>query len=896
MSLFNKPKKNIRRRIADNEDGDENDVKMEVEDEHNIKQVQENIANIKEKKNRKKQTVLSFEEELNEADDGEIFQVKKSTQSKKLMKILDRERKKKKEVKIEDEKMDVVETEKRIIDEASDLVLVVKNTEMPANTILNGREAEMADYSSAEEDETKHKFTPQDHVKLLLESKPKATLISLYTISQPQSQFSLDLCKVFIDMRSSIFKRNKSLVNSLDVVDDVVKKTQAVPDVAGRTVREKCQQVLADDQDFQHLKYIGMILKEVVLSPMQQRFTQQENGDNLRGKWAETSFLSDKSRLVREDDHDGSDEEERVNMEVNMDARTREERREAFMAAQNKAAGEDSDKGEEDDWESQQIRKGVTGAQCSMYQQYMGIPAMPPMILMPQPEPLHTIHEVPTLGMHCFGADDSKLSTPQSIVNKLKERLVSLKEVHHRHTQDRDRVADDLVTLSAEREDLESEGPALVQRFRFYQELRGYVTDLVECLDEKVAVIHALEQRMLALLKKRSDDLMERRRQDVRDQSEELSPLSSQYLYNRFNRSGATPSQRRNREEEESRIRRAAEREGRRTRRRRAREGKYTPTRHVEGMSSDDEMTELEAVAFRTQKDLIESDARLVFEDVVEEFCSVRSIVKRFESWRFTDSDAYKEAYVSLCLPKVLGPIIRLKLITWSPLQESVEFERHKWYDTLLLYGLKESENEELLRQDPDLRLVPTIVEKVILPKLTQLVEAQWDPLSTSQSLRLVGLTNRLIQEYPTMLPTSKYLEKFLSSVIAKMKSCVENDVFIPIYPKLVMESKGGGINVFFQHQFGSALKLLRNLLSWQGLVSDRVLQDVALGSVLNRYLLAALRTCEPTDAANKCTMIVSTFPRGWLQQECSVPHLSMFVNQIKIIAQCLDVSTVLGR
>nr|CAD7392034.1 unnamed protein product [Timema cristinae] len=711
MSLFNKPKKNIRRRIADNEDGDENDVKMEVEDEHNIKQVQENIASIKEKKSRKKQTVLSFEEELNEADDGEIFQVKKSTQSKKLMKILDRERKKKKEIKIEDEKMDVVETEKRIIDEASDLVLanalvvlsstaedgeievqislVVKNTEMSANTILNGREAEMADYSSAEEDEMKHKFTPQDHVKLLLESG-------------------------------------------------------LIPDAATIHAARKRRQLA------------------------------REMGGNFIP--VETSKKSDKSRLVREDDHDGSDEEERVNMEVNMDARTREERREAFMAAQNKAAGEDSDKGEEDDWESQQIRKGVTGAQCCMYQQYMGIPAMPPMILMPQPEPLHMIHEVPTLSMHCFGADDSKLSTPQSIVNKLKERLVSLKEVHRRHTQDRDRVADDLVTLSAEREDLESEGPALVQRFRFYQELRGYVTDLVECLDEKVAVIHALEQRMLALLKKRSDDLMERRRQDVRDQSEELSPLS---------RSGSTPSQRRNREEEESRIRRAAEREGRRTRRRRAREGKYTPTRHVEGMSSDDEMTELEAVAFRTQKDLIESDARLVFEDVVEEFCSVRSIVKRFESWRFTDSDAYKEAYVSLCLPKVLGPIIRLKLITWSPLQESVEFERHKWYDTLLLYGLKESENEELLRQDPDLRLVPTIVEKVILPKLTQLVEAQWDPLSTSQSLRLVGLTNRLIQEYPTMLPSSKYLEKFLNSVIAKMKSCVENDVFIPIYPKL---------------------------------------------------------------------------------------------------------------
>jgi len=59
----------------------------------------------------------------------------------------------------------------------------------------------------------------------------------------------------------------------------------------------------------------------------------------------------------------------------------------------------------------------------------------------------------------------------------------------------------------------------------------------------------------------------------------------------------------RSREEEEAHARRAAEREGRRTRRRRAREMKSGSTvRHVDGMSSDDEMTELEATAFRNQK------------------------------------------------------------------------------------------------------------------------------------------------------------------------------------------------------------------------------------------------------------------------------------------------------
>jgi GC-rich sequence DNA-binding factor len=67
--------------------------------------------------------------------------------------------------------------------------------------------------------------------------------------------------------------------------------------------------------------------------------------------------------------------------------------------------------------------------------------------------------------------------------------------------------------------------------------------------------------------------------------------------------------------------------------------------------------------------DTIESDARLVFSDVVEEFCSIRGVASRFESWRNTDAVAYREAYVSLCLPKVLGPLVRLKMLMWNPLQ-----------------------------------------------------------------------------------------------------------------------------------------------------------------------------------------------------------------------------------
>ena len=83
---------------------------------------------------------------------------------------------------------------------------------------------------------------------------------------------------------------------------------------------------------------------------------------------------------------------------------------------------------------------------------------------------------------------------------------------------------------------------------------------------------------MVELLKRRTERLMERRRQDTRDQLEELNTNS-----------GLT--------------RRGAEREERRTRRRRYRELKGLVS-HRDGLSSDDEETELESKNYQDSKGL----------------------------------------------------------------------------------------------------------------------------------------------------------------------------------------------------------------------------------------------------------------------------------------------------
>ncbi|XP_046404390.1 PAX3- and PAX7-binding protein 1 [Ischnura elegans] len=876
MSLFKKPKKNIRRRIVgENDDDDENEntdkgSEGKSSEDNTSAQVSKVPGKIKEKKKEKqrKQTLLSFEEDLNEGDDGEVFQVKKSTHSKKIMKLLDRERKKKKEEK---------EPE---FDNLAPVIVEVPLKRTNTVPILNGREAEFADHTVSDEE----------------------------------------------DQEDEAAKQRKHIFNQPDV--KLLLQSGRIPDAA------------------------------MIHAARKRRQMAREMGGDYIPVDDTKRYENEKSRLVREDDNDVSDDEgedgnldgERLKFSVPTASADREKRREAIFAAQEAAGSEESDRGDDEElekWESQQIRKGVTGAQITAVQQgtlFVSHPGVMP----------HEVHDVSTAvpstpmvtvpsesGVVCGGdhslATEEALSrlaaqtgekvTPESVKRRLGERLASLREVSRRHQADKERLAEEMASLRKEAGDREGMAPSLARRFRFYQELRGYVTDLVECLDEKVSLIEGVESRMHnQLWRKRRDELMARRRQDVRDQAKELAPIAT----NRVPASGV----RANPEEEEAQVRRAAEREGRRSRRRRARQMAARSTsgslKHYEGMSSDDEQTELEVVAYRKQKEIIEGDAHKIFEDVVEEFCTVRGVLGRWEQWRSEEENSYREAYASLCLPKVLAPILRLNLLSWNPIviQDDSSgagpcgFEGRKWFDLLLMYGLRDTETEETLRNDPDLKLVSLVVEKVILPKVTQLVDCSWDPMSTSQTLRLVRIVAKIVEEYPTVTPyippsstsntivsasSAKPLRALLVGIVDRLREAVDNDVFIPIHPKHVMDAKGGAMGTFFQRQFWSAVKLLRNVVAWAGIISDSILGDLALHSILNRYLLAALRACpDPIDAVSKCRMIVSSLPRWWLSASNSAsakekgeeinPQLKMFASQLLVLGQSLDPNTPAGR
>lgn len=794
MSLFNKPKRNIRRRNVDEEEDNENRSLESDGDRVNTKN--------KLKKDKPKQTLLSFGEELEEADDGEVFKVKKSSRSRRLMKQLDQERKKKKgedKVHIDNDSSSISGSRDLEI-KTDDLVVKIKNT---GPLILNGRDAVTAgkdDYTSEDEDESEssrnHQFKKQS--------------------SKPENM------KFFL-------------------------QSGCIPDAAMiHAARKRRQKARETGQD-----YIPV---------------EEQSNDN-------------DSRLRGEDDDNHSDDEdyqERINMTVNTAELDKEKRRQAFIESQESLAKHTDTESEPEleEWETQQIRKGVTGAQlAAAHQDSMmqfgslitesGIPMSvpnvpsapaPPVIQAPNPSQCVPI-------------------TTEEVLSKIRERLNTLREVHRRHELNYESVQLELIQSKKEVKEGESRAPEMAQRYNYYQKLRGYISDLVECLNEKFPQIVALETRWVNLYGDKAVDLIDRRRQDVKDELDEVMATGKGQLIRRDPK-------------DDARVRRTAEREGRRARRRRTRELNSVLTKHMDGMSSDDEVTEQQNLVFKQAKDEIERESRELLLDVEDDFSSIKNVLKKLDDWRRTDYESYTEAYVPLCIPKIISPLVRLQLVTWNPIMESSDLERSKWYNSLATYALDSKQTDDSSKpREPDVRLIPSVIEKVVIPKLTTIIENIWDPLSTSQTLRLVGIVNKFIRDYPNLNESSSQVLTLFMAILTKIQGSIENDVYIPMYDKQTMDTK---FSVFFQRQFFMAMKLLRNVLSWQGLISDEKLKDIAFGSILNRYLLHGLRGFSTPDALVKANMIMSMIPRAWLQGE-PISKLEMFAKLVQQLADQLD-------
>lgn len=238
--------------------------------------------------------------------------------------------------------------------------------------------------------------------------------------------------------------------------------------------------------------------------------------------------------------------------------------------------------------------------------------------------------------------------------------------------------------------------------------MKVYVENLIDCLNEKIISIQEIESSMHALLLKQAMTFMKRRQDELKCESTHLQQLSRK-AETSTNESVAI-------DEKTQWI--LEEIESRRSRRRQAR-ALCGNCDHQEGTSSDDELSSEDMIDFQeTQGDILQ-DHKKIFEDVHDDFCNIQHILLKFQQWREKYPDSYYEAFISLCIPKLLNPLIRVQLIDWNPLKfDAIGLKQMPWFTSIekfMANSVEDSKKED----NSDKKILPTVINKTVIPRLT---------------------------------------------------------------------------------------------------------------------------------------------------------------------------------
>ncbi|XP_026485030.2 PAX3- and PAX7-binding protein 1 [Vanessa tameamea] len=754
MSLFRKPKK-IQRRVFcadDDEDGEPEPPPPPIIS-----------SQAKKEKSAKNTPLLSFADE--EEEDGEVFKVKKSSQSKRLAKR--REKEKKRVPDGDNDKYDNHDDEEKQPEEKEKTKPKKKVT--LEGLILSGREALAADGAgdvseeSANEDEE--------------------------------------------DSRGFHRYRAETVRAALAVAPG------HIPDAALIHAARKTRQQARELGDY---------------VPIQSEPTTG-------------------SRLVRDDDGDDDDDEDGRIQVRGLELPSDKPKRGTAAALSDEEINSEAE-----EWEEQQMQKAVPSIADITGE---GVELNPFAVAPPPPR----LGDAPAHLRSLSAPGEPLPASSQDLLNALQARLAELHAARAATAGLRAAVEDKLLCAARVRDSRAARRATLDAAYRRAQAARGYVTDLVECLDEKMPQLEALEARALALHRRRCEFLIERRRADVRDQAQDVLALAA--------RAGAAKPA-----DGEDKRQRTAEREGRRRARRLRREAAGTAHAHRDGDSSDDELPPALFHHCQQETEAIRSLSARLFADALSAWRDVRGVCARAARLRRRQPTLYADAYVAHCLPRLLAPYVRHQLILWNPLadEDNEDYEKMDWYKCLMLYGVK-SENlssdsdqssddetesptitEDSVREDPDLMLVPTIIDKVVLPKVTELVEQAWDPLSVRACVRLRRLLLRAAS-----LPAANP-RRLAGAARARLAAALAADVFLPALPPQIIEGVGGA---FWKRSLGGGVRLLRAVLAL--CAPPAALQADPLALSLIETLCCAAGAAPGPQVAAAAAALADTLPRS---------------------------------
>jgi GC-rich sequence DNA-binding factor len=441
--------------------------------------------------------------------------------------------------------------------------------------------------------------------------------------------------------------------------------------------------------------------------------------------------------------------------------------------------------------------------------------------------------------------DLSKLnSLPQisflSIKESLKKNLTLLEETHRSHLNEHNMTLENLQANKNELDKLINQRPHLDEQYLFYQDMKAYIRDFSDCYDEKLADIEKTESKLMGLLKSRADNCINKRQQEVRDLN--LEATQSLQQQQQASKKPFDPAHQKRIAERRSNPHQAAE------------EDSNEATQAIAELNS-----QLEA-------------------EISEDFIKYDLIKARFAKWKSLSTQSYSNAYISLSLPKLFSPLVRRDLLDWNPLiSGSKSLDSFKWFSDLITFNSDDYSDDYLL--------IPHLVEKTILVKLIALAQNFYDPMCEKQSHRFSQLVTQLVLDYPTLNHQSGNTKRLLEMIVARLRKTIDQEIYIPLYPRDRIEQRQSECSLFFFRQLNAGCRLFTNVLKWQNLLSEQLIKELALDSILNRYLMIGLQNMETALQLEKIEYLIAQMPLKWFKGSdepmSQLKNMIMFVKRI---------------
>ncbi|KAD7116685.1 hypothetical protein R6Q59_006581 [Mikania micrantha] len=515
------------------------------------------------------------------------------------------------------------------------------------------------------------------------------------------------------------------------------------------------------------------------------------------------------------------------------------------------------------------------------------------------------------------GSDTLPISQQAELSKKaLHESVKRLKESHS-HTLTSLTKTDEMLAESLTKVTfLENALTVAGEKFIFMQKLRDYVSVICDFLQDKAPFIEELKYQMQKLHKERAEAIFERRTADSNDELMELE-ASVNAAMAVFNKGGTSTSMVEaataaaqaaltalresknlpvkldefgrdvNLQNRMDMKRRAEARQRRKARSESKRMSAMEMDSLIEGESSTDE-SDSDSSAYESNRDQLLQIAGQIFSDADEEFSQISTVKEKFEVWKKEYSSSYNDAYMSLSIPSIFSPYVRLELLKWDPLHQDSDFFHMKWHGLLYDYGMPEDKSK-VNPDDADANLVPDLVERVAVPILQYELAHCWDLLSTKETQYAVSATN-LVFTYVSL--SSKAVGELVYVLRDRLSDAVSH-LMVPTWNTYVIKVVPNAAR-FAAYRFGTAVRLLRNICLWNNILSVSVLEKLALDELLSGKILPHLRSIQSNidDAITRTERVVASIFGVWTGPKVTgdrSPRLQPMVDYLIVLGRILE-------